>query len=632
MAPFMRINNRSKLANRVLASERFLDYLGVYNTTPVVASSLDDSDSLGDALVLKSSAADHDAPAWQGGYFQGNDAGYFDLSEVITLATSENWEIEIGYNEQGDSTGVDTFLGNTTDFYTRIVLDKSNDRLYIFGDGTGGYQDLGTISDSNWHTIKIIGTGTSAVEVNYDGSDIGDITIGDLSIQRLFAYENSGPANPLTNQVSHIKITQAGTVTNYWDFNTSNRAGDDMATTVFDLVGDNHATGQSLTPASNAGRTNSITNPILNTKGWREDANGFPIPAKYDGSLAADGNALTYKGRANFPMQFKGTPVITSDASYFCRWSNNGYINLITGDFTVCMFVSGMSAGNWQILLDYLYVDGSDAYGFAVQQKDTEHLCLVVGTGSGATTEVVTTNANLLTDGAIHSIVIVKESGTVTIYVDGNSEGSGSVGNVVFDGREVLSLWSSRPGASELTPNSGSKIWNIAILNSAFSSAQIAAYHEAGVVPSSALFIPMEANYLNGSPVAFQESNAYVGTQYNYTPATQWANTVDHASAFYALRNGFQDETTYIKPADASGNIPGTTTPVSNPAVAGHNDAPLVTIDENPLDCQEVAEIVADGTIDNAGANEFGDTWADNFSKTQTSVAETKHKIKKLES
>jgi hypothetical protein len=146
--------------------------------------------------------------------------------------------------------------------------------------GVDNYVKIERIDGNYDLTITNLSTGitetetVTAVTTNFPLSEIGSRSVG---VTQVF-----------TGTINYIKIYNASdTLIHHWVCEDSETS---ESTMIYDVVGSNHATLTSATTPFFT--TESEYTTYLMENGWRLSSDSY-IPAKADGSAAADGNALT---------------------------------------------------------------------------------------------------------------------------------------------------------------------------------------------------------------------------------------------------------------------------------------------------------------------------------------------------
>jgi hypothetical protein len=519
-----------------------------------------------------------------------------------------------------------------------LLLAGGGDLKFSLVDGTNTsniavFYSNADIPIDTWMKLKVtIDQTNEKIKVYVDGilKDTVSFTSGDItSIYEfaLFQYQNSSGINDGTkfllqsgNKVSYVKIWKtldtSTTPLSYWDFEATTIDGEDGSITIPDRGSNEaHLTIVSGTLSMNLQRTNTLVNP-LNEEGYNiYDVTDFSTPVQppldpaktyvpvgasiANSSVDAFGNTILFKSKTRYPAIVKDAHVATGDGTATIRFST-GFLTGKTitsyeGDATLT--INGddieISSGGkvWNLEL-------SDGSFYPLTGKDNQPSDTIYDI-SGNNNHAAWANS---TRSVRYSGVTNHPSAFYHLLKGFEEKKNLNLSNLDFETGD-FSDWSITTGVSITgDSHSGSYAAKLDYTSAITSELKKTDYtFTGGVTYLFKLWYKIDGGAGNRFRLILDDKVKYLVcntpdeweyTEFELTP------TNSNQMRFYGYNGGiiaYVDDIEVYEmgneiTATKDGYIPGTTTPVSNPAGTRHNGTDNAIFDFNPGDVKELTD------------------------------------------
>ena len=288
-----------------------------------------------DALYMEDEIGSLYLTPLQGAEIIGNGSAYANLSDQVATSLTTAWDVEISFFRTSSETNEEIFI--FTDGFDNLGRIGFTTTPAVYCSFGGNSNNHGTITSAyldKWTTLKMSSDGTGYVQAYLDGNALGsaiDYGTGVVNFERLFA--NPSGTQQLVSKVAYIKITIAGTVTNYW-LPTPNTDGDNSPSILVDIVGGNHAKWVGATLSTIATRSNQVIAP--------ENELGYHIHEYFNGGSGYRIDTGTTSCQ-NITMEVKIILTDKSTASYPLLAGGIGFIQILatTGQIQIQSAITG---------------------------------------------------------------------------------------------------------------------------------------------------------------------------------------------------------------------------------------------------------------------------------------------------
>jgi len=368
------------------------------------------------------------------------------------------------------------------------------------------------------------------------------------------AVDNNFGTPPVFNTWNHLAVSRSGSTIRAFINGVQVFSGSNSS---------NYAQGAALIGSSNGfGTVTGYITDFRFVKGTAVYTSAFtpptaPLTAITNTSLlttqyngAGNNNGFKDSSQNNFVITRNGNTTQGTFSPYGSNWSNyfdgngdylsianNTALNITTGDFTIeCwIFCTALTSGN-QNVINKDGVAGASLSQYAIQVTSTGKVRIGVGDGNGTIGQQDLTGATTISLNTWNHIAFVKNSTTLTLYLNGVSDVSATQSVTMYSGTKPLLIgWQQGQPTAEYFNgyiSNARLVKGTAVYTSAFTppTAPLTAITNTSLLTcADNRFIDDSTNNLTITP----NGNTSVQRFSPFSPTVSYSTTVNGGSAYF---------------------------------------------------------------------------------------------------